>query len=260
MFYNNIDPVLIHVGPFEIRYYGLIFILGFVLAYFFVQYLSKLKKIDISKEQTVDLLTYIGFGTIIGARLFYVVFYNFAFFIENPLTMFSIWNGGLSFHGGLVGAVIAGHIYSQKIKIKLLKLADLLAIPLAIGLFLGRIGNFLNSELVGRVTDVSWGVNFNGEIDTNGDSVFRHPSQLYESLKNLFIFSSLWFLKNNKLKDGTLFYTFIVMYSVLRFLIEFVRAPDPQLGFIIFSLTMGQLLNIAMLAIGIILIYYNERK
>ena len=245
MFYNNIDPVLFRIGVFEIRYYGIIYVLGFVLAYFFINYLAKERKITLKKEDVVDFLFYILIGVVVGARIFYVLFYSLKFYLINPLQIFALWHGGLSFHGGLIGAMIAISIFCKKKDIGFYEMTDIVAIPLTLGLALGRIGNFLNSELVGRVTSVRWAVKFK---DYDG---FRHPSQLYESLKNFFMFFVLWFIRNNKLKKGFLTWLFVIMYSVLRFFIEFFRMPDPQLGFIIFGLTMGQLLNIIMLFAGI---------
>jgi len=244
MFYNNINPTLLKLGPFEIRYYGIIYVLGFILAFFFINYLAKEKELKLTKDDIWDLLFYIIIGTVVGARLLEILIYNPAYYFTNPLEMLAIWHGGLSFHGGLIGAVIAAYIYCREKKIQFYDLADIAVIPLAFALFLGRIGNFLNGELVGRITNLPWCVKFK---NYNG---CRHPSQLYESFKNLFIFFSLWFLKNKKLKKGILFWSFILMYSTLRFFIEFVRAPDEQIGFIL-GLTMGQWLNIIMFIVGI---------
>lgn len=245
MFYHNINPTLFSIGPFEVRYYGIIFAVGFIIAYFLIGYLAKERKIKLEKDDTADLLFYILIGVVAGSRLFYVLVYNLKFYLMNPLQIFALWNGGLSFHGGLIGAIIMCFIYCKKKKIGFYELADIVVIPLALGLALGRIANFLNGELVGRVTNAPWAVKFR---DYEG---FRHPSQLYESLKNFFIFFVLWFVRNKKLKKGFLFWLFIVMYSVLRFFIEFFRMPDEQLGFIVFGLTMGQILNSIMFLIGV---------
>jgi len=254
MFYNNINPTLLEIGPFEIRYYGIIFVIGFIIAYFLIIYLSKQKKIELKKEDVADLIFYELIGILIGSRLLYVLIYNPLFYLKSPLSIFAIWLGGLSFHGGLIGAIIAGYIYCRKKKTSFLQLGDLVVIPLAIGLMLGRIGNFINGELVGRITDVPWAVKFK---DYEG---FRHPSQLYEASKNLIIFITLWGLKNKKLKRGTLFFTFIFMYSTLRFFIEFFRAPDTQIGFIL-GLTMGQILCIIMFFSAVVfLVYFKKQK
>jgi|TARA_B100001971_G_C18254722_1_gene581090 phosphatidylglycerol:prolipoprotein diacylglycerol transferase len=254
MFYHNINPTLLSLGPLEIRYYGIIFVIGFILAYFLIIHLAKKRDLNLTKEDTADFIFYLIIGVILGARLFYVLFYNFSSYISNPLDIFAVWQGGLSFHGGLIGAVIATYFFCKKKKINFLELADIVMIPLALALALGRIGNFINAELVGRITNVPWAVKF---PHYEG---FRHPSQLYESLKNLVIFTALWFLKDKNLRKGTLFFTFIIMYSALRFFIGFFRAPDIQLGFIIFGLTMGQILNILMFLIGIIFIVRINKK
>ena len=249
MFIHNIDPILLSIGPFEIRYYGLFFVLGFVIAYFMLNYLAKRKHLDLSKDDIADLLLYIIVGTILGARIFYVFIYNLSFYLSNPAQIIAVWSGGLSFHGGLVGAAIAGFYFCKKKNISFYQIADLIVMPLALGLALGRLGNFTNGELYGRVTNVSWAFQF---PDADG---FRHPSQIYESFKNLLIFFTLWTIKDKKLPAGFMFWLFVIMYSLLRFIIEFYRQPDAQLGFIIGFLTMGQILSIIMFFVGMFFIY-----
>lgn len=244
MFYHNINPVLLNLGPFEIRYYGLIFVLGFVIAYFLLVYLAKQRRLDLTKDELSDLLLYLLIGIIAGARLFYILFYNPKFYISNPLELFAVWHGGMSFHGGLIGGVIAVLLFCKKKKVHFYDIMDIAVIPAALGLALGRIGNFLNGELYGRITNIPWAFDF-------GDGKPRHPSQLYESLKNFFIFGVLWFLKEKKLPRGFLFWSFVTIYSCLRFFVEFFREPDPQLGFIIFNLSMGQILSIIVFFIGV---------
>ena len=254
MFYHSIDPVLFRIGPLEVRYYGIIYVLGFIIAYFMIQHLARKREMGLSKDDLSDLIFYELIGVVIGARLFYVVFYNMAYYLQKPLEVFAVWHGGLSFHGGLAGAIVAAYWFSRKKKFDLLALADIVVIPAALALALGRIGNFLNGELVGRVTNVPWAVQFQGYEG------FRHPSQLYESAKNFIIFGVLWYLKEKKLPKGMLFWTFTLLYSVLRFFIEFVREPDSQLGFIVFNLTMGQLLNIAMLIVALFFMFNLYKK
>jgi len=168
--------------------------------------------------------------------------------------MLAVWHGGLSFHGGLIGAAIAGFIYTKKKKISFYDIADIIVMPLALGLALGRIGNFINGELYGRITNVPWAVKF---PDAEG---FRHPSQLYESIKNLIIFFALWVIKDKNLPKGFMFWLFVIMYSALRFMVEFFRHPDEQLGFIIGFLSMGQVLSIVMFVIGIFFFYKVSKK
>ena len=252
MFYLDINPVLFKIGALEVRYYGIIWLLGFVIAYFLVKHLVKKKDINLSVDDIDYLFLLLLISGIVGARLFYILVYNFSFYLRHPIDIIAVWHGGLSFHGGFIGGIAALLFFCRKKKFDFFELADILVIPLAFGLFLGRIGNFINGELVGRETNVPWCVNFKGH------SGCRHPSQLYESGKNILIFSMLWILKNREYKKGTLFAAFIILYSSLRFFIEFFRAPDPQLGFLVFGLTMGQILNIAMLMIGL-WVFYKTR-
>ena len=254
MFIHNIDPVLLSLGPFQIRYYGLFWLIGFVMGYFLLIHLAKRKELSITKDDIADLLLYIIIGTVLGARLFYILVYNLPFYLSNPFEMLSVWHGGLSFHGGLIGAVIAELIYCRRKKIGFYDIADIIVMPLALGLALGRIANFINGELYGRITDLPWAVKF---PDAEG---FRHPSQIYESFKNLIIFLALWAVKDKKLPKGLIFWLFVAMYSALRFIVEFTREPDEQLGFIISFLTMGQILSIIMFAIGLFFIYKVSRK
>lgn len=255
VFFNSINPILATIGPFEIRYYSFAYILGAIFTYFILAKLAEERKLGLSKQDIMDFVAYTLLSIVIFSRVFYVIIYNFGFFISNPLEVFALWHGGLSFHGGLFGAIIAGIWFARKKKISFWKLADISVIPVVIALFLGRIGNFINGELYGRITSVPWAVKFKG-VDG-----FRHPSQLYEALKNLLMFAVLWKFRNKKLKEGVLFSLFIVMYGALRFFIEFFRQPDEQIGFVLFNLSMGQMLCIVMLAIGIpMLAYFNKRK
>ena len=254
MFYHTIDPVLFRIGPLEVRYYGIIYVLGFIIAYFMIQHLARKREMGLSKDDLSDLIFYELIGVVIGARLFYIIFDNLNYYLQKPLEVFAVWHGGLSFHGGLAGAIVAAYWFSRKKKFDLLALADIVVIPAALALALGRIGNFLNGELVGRITNAPWAVQFQGYEG------FRHPSQLYESAKNFLIFGVLWYLKGKKLPKGMLFWTFTLLYSVLRFFIEFVREPDSQLGFIVFNLTMGQLLNVAMLIVALFFIFNLYKK
>ena len=256
MFIHNIDPILLSIGPFEIRYYGLFFVIGFVVAYFLLNYLAKRKEIDLTKDDIADFLLYIIVGVVLGARIFYVFVYNSSFYLSNPLQIIAVWNGGLSFHGGLIGAAIAAFYFTKKKKIDFYTIADIVVIPLALGLALGRLGNFTNGELYGRITNVPWSFKFK---DAEG---FRHPSQIYASFKNLLIFFTLWVIKDKKLLKGFMFWLFVIMYSILRFTVEFFRQPDPQLGFIIGFLTMGQILSIIMFLVGMFFIYrvYTKGK
>jgi phosphatidylglycerol:prolipoprotein diacylglycerol transferase len=249
MFVHNIDPVLVRIGAIEIRYYGLIFVLSFILGYFILRYLAQKRKMNLNDEKIQDYLLYIAIGAIVGARLFYCLVYGFGYYISNPFEIFFIWQGGLSFHGGLIGAATAVILFCRKNSVDLRDMADISVIPLALGLAFGRIANFINGELVGRVTEVPWCFQFNGYEGC------RHPSQLYESFKNFLIFGILWFVKDRKMKKGALFGTFILLYATFRFIIEFYREADVQLGYF-FNLTMGQILCIMMFVFGLCWFYY----
>ncbi|MEK6886408.1 MAG: prolipoprotein diacylglyceryl transferase [Nanoarchaeota archaeon] len=250
MFTYNINPVLLNLGPLEIRYYGLLYVINAILAYFILKNLSKKGFVKITAEKIEDLLAYAVISGVIGARLFYILFYNFKFYLQNPFEVIAVWHGGLSFHGGLFGALIGVYYFSRKFNYKFLQLIDVMSIPLALAAGIGRLGNFINGELIGRVTDVSWCFDF-------GDKLCRHPSQLYESLYSFFIFFLLWKLKDKKMKTGVLFSLFVMLYSSLRFLTEFFRQPDSQIGFI-FGLTLGQWLNMVMFVIGFF--FYKTNK
>lgn len=244
VYIHNIDPVLVHFGPVEIRYYGLVYVFGFIIAYTVLTYFIKKKQIELTEDERDTFILYAALGVLIGSRLFYFLFYNFSTVIENPLQLFKIWEGGMSFHGGLIGVLTGGLIFCKKYKKDFYAMADIVVIPTALGLGFGRIANFINGELYGRPTLLPWAVNF-------GDGIPRHPSQLYESAKNFIIFGVLWILKYKNLKKGTLFWTFITLYGAFRFMIEFVRQPDPQVGFVLFNfLTMGQVLTGIMALTG----------
>jgi phosphatidylglycerol:prolipoprotein diacylglycerol transferase len=247
MFTHNIDPALLHLGPFEIRYYGLFYVIGFIVAYFMIDYLAKQKKFKLGKNKIEDVLVYGGIAGIIGARLFYILVYDFLFYLQNPLEIFAIWHGGLSFHGALIGALIGVYLFAKKNKYNVLELLDIMVIPFAFALCLGRIGNFMNGELYGRITNVPWCVNF-PSVDG-----CRHPSQIYEAIYSFFIFFILWKLKDKKMKKGMMFAIFLMLYSVLRFFTEFFREADVQLGYF-FGLTMGQILCLVMFVAGLILV------
>jgi phosphatidylglycerol:prolipoprotein diacylglycerol transferase len=244
MFTHNLDPVLATIGPLQIRYYGLLYVVGFVLGYFILKKISSMKK-----ERIEDLLVYAGLYGILGARLLYVLVYNTSYYFSNPLEIVAVWHGGLSFHGSLLGALLGVYLFSKKYKMNLLVLLDSLAIPFSLAVGIGRIGNFINGELYGRATDVAWCVNFQNVVGC------RHPWPLYEMLYMFIIFGILWKLKDKKARAGSIVGLFAILYSACRFISEFVREPDSQLGFIAFGLTMGQLLNIVLFAVGLLLLY-----
>lgn len=252
----HIDPVLIKLGPFHIGWYGLMYVFGFIASYLLVRYQMRKKAFGISRHEVENLYVYLIIGLIIGGRVGYILFYNLPLYLKAPLEIFAIWHGGMSFHGGLLGLLIVGIVFSWRHKKSFWKITDLFIVTAPIGLGLGRIGNFINGELYGRVTSVPWGMIF-----PKGGPLARHPSQLYESaLEGGILFVILWLLKDKKLPSGGLLAVFLFMYGIFRFFVEFFREPDQQLGFILGPLTMGQLLSSLMIISGMILFFYLRRK
>jgi phosphatidylglycerol:prolipoprotein diacylglycerol transferase len=253
----DLNPILVKLGPIRISWYGMMYFLGFIFSYLLVRYQVKKKKdFGISLEEVEGLYFYLILGLIIGARLGYVLFYDFPVYRSHPLEIFAVWHGGMSFHGGLIGVLMAILYFCRKKKKSFWKLSDLLVVTAPIGLGLGRIGNFINGELYGRVTQVPWGMIF-----PRGGPLPRHPSQLYESaLEGGLLFLILWRVKDRKHADGTLSALFLLLYGVFRFVIEFFREPDVQLGFVLGPFSMGQVLCAVMIAAGSFLMIYLKRK
>ena len=253
--FTPFEKAFLTIGSVSLKYYGLMYVIGTILSYFIIKHLLKKRKVNISQEQLWDLMTYGIIGVIAGARIGYILFYNFNYYLSNPLKLFAVWEGGMSFHGGLLGVLLTGYLFSKKHKFKFYELADVVAIPFFLALAFGRIGNFINGELVGRITSLPWGMEFAGYEG------FRHPSQLYASIQNLSIFIVLLYLLKYKFKLGTYFWLGISFYGFFRFLVEFVRQPDPQIGFVLYNLTLGQILCLPMVLIGIfMLVRINQKK
>ena len=258
MFIHNFDPVAIQFFSLEIRWYSLAYIFGIIFAWIYCkkilinnQYYSKLFD---------DLISYIIIGIILGGRLGYVLFYNAKYYLNNLIEIPMIWQGGMSFHGGLIGVLFATIIFSNKHNVNKYIFLDLIAVSAPIGIFLGRISNFINSELYGRETDVFWSVVF-----TKVDNLSRHPSQMYEAFLEgliLFIIMFLFIKKNYLLRPGLMSSLFLMFYSLFRFTIEFYRAPDEQIGFIFLNLTMGQIISLIFFCFGFYLfsLKKNENK
>jgi phosphatidylglycerol:prolipoprotein diacylglycerol transferase len=252
----DFNPYAVEAGPIRVTWYGLMYVFGFALSYLLVRYQIKKKDFGISLKEIEDLFFYLILGLIVGARLGYVLFYDLRVYLSNPLEIFAVWHGGMSFHGGLIGVLIVGILFCRKKRISFWRLSDLLIVTAPIGLCLGRIGNFINGELYGRVTQVPWGMIF-----PKGGPLPRHPSQLYESaLEGGILFLILWLLKDKKLPSGGLLALFLILYGAFRFLVEFFREPDVQLGFILGPLSMGQVLCGFMIGAGVLLLIYLRRK
>jgi phosphatidylglycerol:prolipoprotein diacylglycerol transferase len=248
----NIDPILVELGPIRVSWYGLMYIFGFFASYLLVRYQMKRKNFEISKQEAENLYFYLIIGLMAGARLGYVLFYDLKMYLKEPFEILAIWHGGMSFHGGLMGVLIVGILFCWKNKKSFWKIADLIIVTVPIGLGLGRIGNFINGELYGRVTQIPWGMIF-----PKGGPLPRHPSQLYESaLEGGVLFLILWLIKDKKLPTGGLLALFLCLYGLFRFFVEFFREPDVQLGYVLGPFTMGQVLSAFMVVGGIFLMIY----
>ena len=250
MFINNFDPVAFEFLTFEIRWYSLSYIAGIVLAWIYIKKFI-LKETEYSKYID-DLISYVIIGVIIGGRLGYVIFYNFEYYINNPLEILMIWTGGMSFHGGVLGVIISTYLFCKKNKLGTFYFLDLISLSAPIGIFLGRIANFINSELYGTRTDFFLAVIFE-KVDT----VSRHPSQLYEAFFEgiiLFILLNLIYKKYINHKPGVLSALFLIFYSVFRFIIEFTREPDAHLGLVFMELSQGQVMSILFFVVGLIIL------
>jgi phosphatidylglycerol:prolipoprotein diacylglycerol transferase len=248
--YPNIDPVLVALGPIQLRWYGLMYLIGLTAAYFLIQHKVARKGLPIRKDQIYDMVVYAAFGVFLGGRIGYTLFYNFSYYSQNPLKLLAVWEGGMSFHGGLLGTIIALIWFSRRQGISAYTIADLAACVTPIGLGFGRIGNFINGELFGRSTDVAWCMIFPA-----GGPACRHPSQLYEAtLEGLVLFTALWWIDRRPTPPGTVFWSFITGYGISRLIVELFREPDQHLGFILGPITMGQILSVPMVLLGAVML------
>lgn len=259
-FYQMLNPVAFSLGPISVRWYGIAYVLGFALAAFMLVRTSRRWRVRFNSDALLTIMICVIFGVIIGARLGYVLFYGFEYYAAHPLEVFVLSNGGMSFHGGLLGALASGIVAAKLTGIPYLTLADMGAIAAPIGLFFGRCANFVNGELWGAVTDLPIGVVFGGAAG----NMPRHPSQLYEALlEGVVLFCILYFLSRKKppMPRGTHLGVFLIFYGIFRFLIEFVRQPDVQLGYLWAGwLTMGQLLSVPLIIVGICLLVFALKK
>jgi len=256
MFINNFDPVAFEVFSLEIRWYSLAYIFGIVLGWIYCK--KKLIKDPIVLDLFDDFITYLIIGIILGGRIGYALFYNFSYYINNPLEILMVWNGGMSFHGGLIGVILSCVIFGKKHKINSFIFLDLVALSAPIGIFFGRIANFINSELYGRATDLPWGVQF-----VLIDNIKRHPSQIYEAFfEGIILFFILNYLFRRKyiVTPGKLSALFLIFYSLFRYSLEFFRVPDPQIGFQFLNSTLGQIISLLFFVIGVLLFYLKKNE
>ncbi len=241
------DPIALKLGPVAIHWYGLMYLVSFYLGWWLAVRRAKAAGSTWSSQQVTDLLFYVVLGVILGGRVGYVLFYGFEWFMENPLILFKIWEGGMSFHGGFLGVLAAYLIYARLNNRGFFEVADFLAPLYPIGLFFGRIGNFINAELWGRTTDLPWGMVF-----PQAGMEPRHPSQLYEAgLEGLLLFVILWWYSSKPRPVMAVSALFCMLYGVFRFVVEFARMPDSHLGYLAFDwFTMGMLLCVPMILVG----------
>ncbi|NND65704.1 MAG: prolipoprotein diacylglyceryl transferase [Gammaproteobacteria bacterium] len=251
--YPSFDPVLLHLGPVAVRWYGLMYLLGFAIAWYLLRHLGRDRKPMWSGRQIEDVIFYGVMGVVIGGRLGYMLFYGWQELVANPINIIKIWEGGMSFHGGLIGVIVAMAWYGKVNQREFFEMTDLIVPAVPPGLGFGRLGNFINGELWGKPTDVPWGFMVNGEG--------RHASQLYEALlEGLLLFLILWWLSKSKPPRMALSGVFLLGYGIFRFMIEFVRVPDSHLGYLAGEwVTMGQLLSLPMILLGAWLVHAAYR-
>jgi phosphatidylglycerol:prolipoprotein diacylglycerol transferase len=252
--YPAIDPVLVSLGPFAIRWYALAYITGLVVGWRYCLALAKRPPAVASPQAIDDFLVWATLGVVLGGRTGYVLFYKPGYYFENPSEILALWHGGMSFHGGALGVLVALWLFCRQRSLHLLAFADIIVCAVPIGLFFGRIANFINGELWGRVSNVPWAMVF-----PTGGPEPRHPSQLYEAgMEGLLLFALLFALQrwtDARMRPGLLTGVFLIGYAVARIIAEFFRQPDSQLGFLIFGATMGQLLSVPLLLIGLWLVW-----
>jgi len=255
----DFDPVVFHIaGPLAIRWYGLMYLIGFATAWWLGRVRAKQPHSALTPHQVDDMVFYGMIGVVVGGRIGSTLFYHFPEFIGNPLTVFRIWDGGMSFHGGFLGVLLVMWWYAKKQQLAFFTLMDFVAPLVPLGLGAGRMGNFINQELVGRPTDLPWGMIF----PVTGDGIPRHPSQLYQAtLEGLVLFLVLWFYSAKSPPRMAVSALFLSGYGLFRFAVEFVRTPDAHLGFIALGwLTMGQILSLPMIVIGVWMLWYSYQN
>lgn len=256
--FPEIDPVIVSIGPINIYWYSFGYIFGILFGWFYAVKLAKKFKLNIPKKTIEDCISWVIIGIILGGRLGYVLFYDLDRYLAHPIAILKIYEGGMASHGGFIGVILATYLFCRKHKVEFMLMADIAAAVAAIGFFLGRIGNFINAELYGRITDVPWAMIF-----PNSDMMPRHPSQLYEAAGEgllLFIVTNIAIYKYNSFNySGRTSSIFLIYYSIFRAFAEIFREPDLQIGFIANHVTMGQILSLPLLITGIYL-YLRSRS
>jgi phosphatidylglycerol:prolipoprotein diacylglycerol transferase len=254
--YPALDPVMFQIGPVAVRWYGLAYILGFAVAGWLFYSLNRRWRLGLTTDDALTAVLYGIMGVLVGGRLGYVIVYGGADYWSEPVRILQTWTGGMSWHGGFLGIVIAGLLLARRWKMPFLRIADLASVGAPVGFGLGRLANFVNNELWGRVTDVPWAMVFPG-----GGPRPRHPSQLYEAvLEGLVMFGVLLWVSRTKRPDGMLFGLFMTLYGTFRFVAEFFREPDPQLGFLWGGATMGQVLSVPLIVAGLYFVWRAVRR
>lgn len=257
MHFPAIDPVFLRLGPLQFRWYGLMYVIGFLFSYFVIRNESRRRALPLDNEAVADLIFCLALGVVAGGRLGYVLFYDLGAYLAHPLRIFAIWQGGMSFHGGLIGVAVAGLWYARRYNLPYLQLTDLAALAAPVGLGLGRIGNFINGELFGRPTTMPWGMIF-----PDGGPLPRHPSQLYEAfLEGIVLFFLVRLISRRYQAPGTAMAAFLCGYGLFRFVVELFRQPDSQLGLYFNFFSMGQLLSLPIFLMGgVLLVLLNRKK
>lgn len=254
--YPAIDPIAFHIGSWPVHWYGLTYLVGFVGGWALLALRTKFSPRGFSQDDVSDIVFYAALGAIIGGRIGYMLFYANNILFANPMSLFEVWKGGMSFHGGLLGVVIAMYLMARKFHKPLLELTDFVCPVVPIGLGAGRLGNFINGELWGRVTDVPWAMIF-----PTGGPMPRHPSQLYEFfLEGIVLFTFLWLYSSKRRPIGAVSGWFAILYGLFRITVEFFREPDANMGFVLGRMTEGQLLSIPLVLAGILMILYSRRQ
>ncbi len=259
--YPNIDPVLVHLGPVAVHWYGVAYLAGFLIAYGLLGRLSRSGWLRIGRDKVSDLISWLVLGVLVGGRLGWWIFYS-----THPLNVsqwetwyepIALWHGGMSFHGGLIGVILAVIVWARRAKAPFWNVADALALAAPVGLLFGRLANFINGELYGRPTEVGWAMIF----PTDPLGVPRHPSQLYEAmLEGVLLLACLWMIKRWARRDGVIASAFVILYGVFRIAVEFAREPDPQLGYLAWGwVTMGQVLSLALALVGLAMLWSRRR-